>query len=176
MKQAATRTAGLITFSPMKVLLLATVILMTGCKTLGPIDSSIERVFTYDYKVPEKSKTDLYTSAFNFIATSYNDSNSVLRVSDKEGGLIIGKGMTKWHEYGTNRHTPHDFKFLAKDGRARLQITIPGTAQAVNGTIPLWPLPTPGGYRQMVKQFNSFSNSLESELQGESGSSDFSNF
>lgn len=159
-----------------KILSLIALILMTGCKSLGPIDSSVERTFTYDYKVTNKSKTDLYTSAFNFIATSYGDSNSVLRVTDKEGGLIIGKGISKWHELGTDRITPHNFKFLAKDGRARLQMSIPGTAQAIAGALPLWPLPTPGGYRQIVKQFNAFSKALEAELKGESESADFSNF
>lgn len=176
MKKIAILATGAIARAQLKILFLTSLILMTGCSSLGYIDSSVDRTFTYDYKVADKSKTDLYTSAFNFIATSYNDSNSVLKVSDKEGGLIIGKGMSKWYEFGTNRRTPHDFKFLAKDGRARLQISIPGTAQAVNGAIPLWPLPTPGGYKQMVSQFNSFSKNLESELQGESESSDFSDF
>ena len=176
MKNLTTLTAGSIIRIQLKVLFLTALALTTACSSLGYIDSSVERTFTYDYKVADKSKTDLYTSAFNFIATSYNDSNSVLKVSDKEGGLIIGKGMSQWYEFGTNRHTPHNFKFLAKDGRARLQISIPGTAQAVNGAIPLWPLPTPGGYKQMVSQFKSFSKNLESELQGESESSDFSDF
>lgn len=176
MKKITTLTAGPVFRIQLKILFLTVLALVTGCSSLGPINSSVERTFTYDYKVAGKSKSDLYSSAYNFIAMSYNDSNSVLKVSDKEEGLIIGKGMSIWSELGTNRRTPHDFKFLAKEGRARLQITIPGTAQAVYGPTPLWPLPTPGGYRKMVNQFNSFSKSLEGELQGESESSDFSDF
>jgi len=161
----------------MKVIFLAAMILMTGCTALGPIDSTFRRVFTYDYQVPDKSKSDLYTAAVNFIAINYNDSNSVLRVTDKENGLIIGKGMSIWHEYGTDRQTPHDIKFAAKNGRARLEITIAGTARATSvGGVYVWPLPSPSGYNQMVNQFDALAKSLESELKDNSDLSKFNDF
>lgn len=157
--------------------LLACLTLMTGCVSLQPIDSTVERVFTYDYQIPDKSKSDIYTAAFNFIALNYNDSKSVLRVTDAKNGLIIGKGVSVWQELGTNRHTPHDIMFAAKEGRARLQITIAGTAQAsAIGGVYVWPLPTPGGYNQMVEQFNNLSNKLENELKDNSDLSKFIDF
>lgn len=152
-------------------------VLTAGCQSLGPIKPETKRVFTYDFQIPDKTKQEIYNAAFTFIAMSYGDSNRVLKITDKESGLIAGKGISVWSEIGTNRHTPHEFKFMAKTGRARLQLSIPGTAQASSaGGVYLWPLPTPGGYEQIVQQFNSFSQQLDSELKGNTKSSSFSDF
>lgn len=169
-------TVQITTFSKL-LLCLFFFTLITGCQSLGPIKPDTKKVFTFDYQLPDKSKPEIYTSALTYIAMSYGDSNNVLKIKDKENGLIAGKGMSVWSEYGTNRHTPHEFKFMAKDGRARLQLSIPGTAKASSyGGIYIWPLPSPGGYDQIVSQFNKFSEELERELKGTSVSADFSDF
>lgn len=159
------------------LLLAATISLLSGCKAMGPISTDTKREFTFDYQISGKSKDELYSAALTFIAMSYGDSNSVLKITDKDGGLIAGKGMSVWNEFGTNRHTPHELMFMAKEGRARLQLSIPGTAtKASFGGVYIWPMPSPGGYDQIVQQFNNFSASLENALEGSPESSNFSNF
>lgn len=172
-----TKIASYIEKTAKSLMMITSIVLMSACQSLGPISADTKREFVFDYQVPGKSKDELYASALTFIAMSYGDSNSVLKITDKDGGLIAGKGMSVWSEIGTNRHTPHEIKFMAKDGKARLQLSIPGTAQpSAIGGVYIWPLPTPGGYNQVVQQFNDFSIALEKELQGSSKSSSFSDF
>ena len=47
-------------------------------------------------KADSISKEQLFVSIYDWFATTYNDSKEVIQMSDKEQGLIVGKGNVKY--------------------------------------------------------------------------------
>lgn len=148
-----------------KNILLATAFVslaLTGCASMkmAPADAPAE--FTYDYTLEGKSKDELYDVAVYYFAEKYNNSGSVVRVSDKENGIIYGKGVSSWLLISTYCNTAHEFRFAAKDGKARLQYEL------IRGALPgaecRWEWPTESGYQEIVSEFNDFSVGLEKAL------------
>ena len=72
------------------------------------------------------SKSDLYIRANEWFAKTFNSSQSVIQMQDKEAGKIIGKGnITAYGHYGKNESGIWNFtiSFRAKEGRFQYSIT-----------------------------------------------------
>jgi hypothetical protein len=151
------------------------VLTISGCASLSPMSESSPRTFSYNYSNLDKSKDELYEIALSFIATRYGDSNSVLRVTDKEQGLIIGRGSSSWVLSLNSCSAEHQIKFASKDSRARLQFELLEGAPAYS-QCPGWKLPTQSGYNEIKSTFQSFSESLEAELRGKGNQAEFMDF
>lgn len=148
-----------------KNILLATAFMslaLTGCASMkmAPADAPAE--FTYDYTLEGKSKDQLYDVAVYYFAEKYNNSGSVVRVSDKENGVIYGKGVSTWNLLGNICSTAHEFRFAAKDGKARLQYEL--IRGVPSSSACGWDWPTESGYQEVVSEFNDFSVGLEKAL------------
>lgn len=78
------------------------------------------------------SKDEIFTKVQAFFAYNYNSAKHVIQVSDKEQGLIIGKGLyadlNEWVDSGFGIRyklsTEHIAKVECKDGRIRAIVTI----------------------------------------------------
>jgi len=158
---------------------------LTGCAAMIPPDlmpiTEEKREFTYDYAVPGKSQEELYRSARNYLATAYRDSRAVTRVDDESQGTIIGKGIAPWNFSPPSAMMPaspcssfYDVIFIAKEGRARLQLTL--KEGSPNSPACNWPLPPKRGYTQIVNQFNDMSAGLEKALNGQGAVDKLRNF
>lgn len=81
-------------------------------------------------KIDEATAEDIFTRANTFFVYNYNSSNSVIQQSDKDRGLIIGKGL--WSDIQVNSgfattqsiSAHHILRVDAKDGRARISVTV----------------------------------------------------
>jgi hypothetical protein len=156
--------------------LMVLIFLVSGCSSFFPRAQSenSQSKFTFDYKVPGKTKSQLWTSARNYLAHTYGDSRAVFSVSDEEDGILIGKGVTSWY-IGLNKClSEYHIKFAAKDDKARLQLEIIKGIPA--GSMCNWSWPSSSGYNTMVKEFHSTSKGLEEALKGQSTTSDFMDF
>jgi hypothetical protein len=130
-----------------------------------------KREFLYEYSVSGATKEQLYIRANDFLAVSFNNNKVISRVEDKERGMIIAKAVAKWIisfdgliVKGVPCYSNYDIYFIAKEGRARLQLTlVEGTP---NPSACGWALPPKRDYPQIVKQFDSIAKSLGSSLNG----------
>jgi hypothetical protein len=160
----------------MKVVLsVACLLSLVGCVAMPQPDmypiTDEKREFTFDYAVPGKTQQDLYRSARNYLATAYVDSRAVTRMEDEAEGTIIGKGIAPWNYQIDSPLIPfqacgsnYDIIFIAKEGRARLRLTLKeGAAFPATCNVPL---PTKRDYPQIVSQFHGMSNGLERALNG----------
>lgn len=72
----------------------------------------------------EGSTGEIYGRVKSFFVRSYGDANSVIQTDDKEGGLIIGKGLyTKLASFNLGAWTLkayHTLRVDIKQGRARI--------------------------------------------------------
>lgn len=80
-------------------------------------------------EVPDISKTILFSKVENYFAHNYKDANSVIQVSNKETGTIIGKGMYKDIHVGTSMITilvsvNHTLQIECKDGKVRATLSL----------------------------------------------------
>lgn len=145
-----------------------------GCSTLIPVqaDRDAQREFVYDYEVQGVDKTELWVRARNFIAESFGDSRSVLRVEDREETTLIGRGAVSWNLLGNTCATEYQLRFESRDNRARLGLEI------IEGVPPYsactgWPWPSEDGYNTIINSFERLSNGLEDALNESSSFSDF---
>jgi hypothetical protein len=166
------------------VSLFVLIFFLVGCASMIPPErlpiTTEKRDFIYDFKVPGKSKTELFNNARNYLATSYGNSKDVTRVEDEKEGTIIGKAVSEW-KFSTNDwmipHVPcysrYNIFFVAKDEKARLQLSLlEGTVLPSCG----WRLPPKQDYPQIVDQFNTIANDLKSALEGSSTIERLKNF
>lgn len=164
---------------------LVCLLILSGCTSIVPPNdlpiTDEKREFTFDYTAPGRSQQELYRSARNYLATLYGDSRAVTRVDDESQGTIIGKGLVPWNYTIDSPLVPfmtcssnYDVIFVAKDGRARLQLTLrEGVAQAgVCNT----PLPPKRDYPQIVSHLNGISAGLEKALNGQGAVDKLRNF
>jgi hypothetical protein len=122
--------------------------------------------------VPGKSQQELYRSARNYLATAYVDSRAVARVEDESQGTIIGKGVVNWN-YRTDESllptvpcsSSYDVIFIAKEGRARLQLTFKEGAMSITSCNVT--LPPKRDYPQIVNQFEAMAAGMEQALNGQ---------
>jgi hypothetical protein len=140
-----------------------------GCAGIQPIKDNVQKEFTYDYVVDGKTKSELWKNARNYFAAVYGDFTQVARVMDENEGTIIGKGLAPWYLLGNKCGHEYHIRFMAKDGKARLQLElIPGVPPLSDCTG--YPLPSEDGYQEIIKQFKEISLELEKALKGESKS------
>lgn len=153
---------------------------VTPSPDMQPVGTSALSPVTTDYVIPGASKSDLFTRARNYLATVYGDSRAVIRVQDTDEGTIIGKGIASWCENTESLGMPlqfcgdseYDIRFIAKDGKARLQVQLLKGAPA-GSQAPGWPLPPQGAYHDIQKSFEDLSSGLKSALNGTGESVDF---
>src|SRR5690606_4851272 len=125
----------------MRSLILSTTVftlgLLTGCAApqMGPgatmVTEDVLQPHTYDYNISSATKDVLFQRARDYFATSFGDSRSVIRVQDEGEGLILGKGAAQWSVHPASSPYPvlscyseYDVRFMAKDGKARLQVEL----------------------------------------------------
>lgn len=161
-------------------------LVLSGCGSIAttpeqmPITTE-KRDFVFDYTVAGKSQQELFRSARNYLATVYGDSRAVARVEDSEQGTIIGKGISAWNLTTSSPLIPHmpcssnyDLVFIAKDGRARLQLAL--KAGAVAPAQCGWDLPPKRDYPQIVAQFEGISAGMAKALNGQAPIDSLRNF
>lgn len=81
-------------------------------------------------EINERTAEDIFTKANTFFVYNYNSANSVIQLSDKDRGLIIGKGL--WTDIQINSgfantqsiSAHHILRIDTKDGRARISVTV----------------------------------------------------
>lgn len=169
---------------PMKLLLIAASLALTGC-AISPEQMPITgepKEFTYDYAAPGKSKVEIFKAAQNYLALAYADSRAITRSADQDDGTIIGKAIVPWSLSTGSALVPSmpcgnhfNIVFIAKDGKARMQLTLlEGAAMPIN--CPGWPLPPKRDYPQIVQKFNATSRALDAAINGKSAMDSLKNF
>ena len=134
--------------------------------------------FTYDFKMPNIGKNELYVRARDYIATVYGDSRSVIRVQDQENGTIIGKGVVDWRFKAGSLiqcSSNYNIRFMAKDYKARLQLELIKGAAAFS-RCKGWKLPTVTGYNKIKVSFDSIAQGVEKAIKGEGSIQKFKDF
>lgn len=154
------------------LLLTFTVACSSTAMSLKQADKNVQRVFTYDYEIPNAEKTELWTRARDHFAKVYGDSNSVLKVQDRDNASLIGKGAASWAMMSYRCSTEYSFQFMAKNGKARLQLELLYGAPAYSPCSG-WDWPSEKGYDEILKHFDVISKELKETLIKQS---DFSNF
>ncbi len=139
--------------------------LLTGCAGMASRD--VQREFTYDFLLPGKSQNILWQNARDYFAGVYGDSRVVFRVADEKDGVLIGRGFAPWGLVGNICTTEYHIRFVAKDGKARLQYELIEGLLG-KGSCPGWPWPSEEGYKEITKSFTDSSKSLEYALKGNS--------
>ncbi len=162
----------------MKALLSVALILIivTGCVSVQPLKSDVQKLFTYDYQILGQSQNELWKRARDYMATQFGDSRSVIRVMDEKDGTILGKGMITWPLVGTARcPSEYHFRFAAKEAKARLQLEIINGVPAYSDCVG-WPLPSESGYTHVVSSFNAIAKDLENSLNGKGATTNLKDF
>lgn len=68
---------------------------LAGCAGMQPVPET-EKTVTKVIETPGQSKEKLYTATRLWFAESFKSSKDVIDLDDKEQGIIIGKGNTKF--------------------------------------------------------------------------------
>jgi hypothetical protein len=147
-------------------------LLIQGCVSTPentPIKKDQLEVKTYTYTDLDGTKELLWKRANNYLASTYNNSKAILRVSDIEQGTLIGKGSYRWKmldSYGSPYClSEYQIRFIAKDQKARLQLELLEGAPPLSKCI-AWTLPSGYGYSQIMNEFDDISEGLENALRG----------
>lgn len=149
--------------------------LLVGCASIPPEQMPItgeQREFVYEYSAA-KSKQELFKAARNYFALTAGDSKGITRVEDEAEGTIIGKGNISWQYTTGSALVPAvpcasraSLIFIAKDGKARLQMKLE------EGAVPEaqcgWHLPPKQDYPQVVASFDRLGKGLEKAISGDS--------
>lgn len=95
------------------------------------LDKNNGLTFTEIIEAPGKSKQDLYVLLNYWYTSTFNDANSVIKLNDKESGVIIGSGYVgnvAQHAAGVNAYQINlkpIIKADIKDNKVRITYTIP---------------------------------------------------
>lgn len=161
----------------------AVIILVIGLSLFGcakwvlepmPMNDTV-RNFQYDYNVVGVDKKDLFTRGRNHITSLFGDSKSVFRVTDKEEGMIIGKGLVSWIFAPPGLvvitcHTNFELRFKAKNERVRLQLEL---LRGIPSLSDCKRLPSKDGYQEITRKFTIISEGIKKALQQKSSLDDF---
>lgn len=74
------------------MLLLGVCVGLSGCNTIKKIPES-EKTFSKVVEIPGVEKDQIYQGAKGWIAENFNSAKSVIELSDKDSGRIIGNGI-----------------------------------------------------------------------------------
>ncbi len=144
------------------------IVSIQGCTSVDsvnyPISQSDIQPQTYTFLDLKSDKRELWKKARNHIATVYGDSKEVMRVEDESEGSLIGKGLVQWKMLDSAIspycYSSYDIRFLAKDGRARLQLELlPGVPAGTE--CGAWTLPSKYGYEQILAKFETMAKKFE---------------
>ena len=148
--------------------------LFIGCAAYTPIKETSQLLFTYDYTIDGKTKLELWQSARDYFKTEYG--KDVVQVADETACTILGNAL---YEYNGDPLkitsipclSEYHIRFMAKDGKARLQLEI------INGKPALsqcgFNLPPEKAYQDMINYFNGISAELKQALKSKSGLDNF---
>ncbi|WP_039462414.1 DUF4468 domain-containing protein [Vibrio navarrensis] len=159
------------------------IVSIQGCTSVDsvnyPISQSDIQPQTYTFLDLKSDKSELWKKARNHIATVYGDSKEVMRVEDESEGSLIGKGLVQWKMLDSAIspycYSSYDIRFLAKDGRARLQLELlPGVPAGTE--CGAWTLPSKYGYEQILAKFETMAKKFETSLRGEDSIGSMSDF
>jgi hypothetical protein len=160
----------------------ALLVLIQGCQSTPderPISKEQLEVKTYTYVDLGESKDELWLRARNYLASTYVNSQTINRVSDKDEGVWIGKALTKWKmldmSFSPYCLSDYQIRFVAKDNKARLQLELLDTTPPLS-ECQGWSLPSGYGYKQIMEEFDDISLGLESALRGKSSLEDMKDF
>tara|TARA_X000001388_G_C2229183_1_gene122419 strand:+ start:1119 stop:1877 length:759 start_codon:yes stop_codon:yes gene_type:complete len=93
-----------------------------------PMATSKPITYSKVIQCPSTSKTKLYISLNDWFATNYNSANEVIQMSDKDEGIIIGKGVMDYrHKKFTyicsGGWVKYTIKVYVKDNRYKVDLT-----------------------------------------------------
>ncbi len=93
-----------------------------------PINEKTSKItFSNVLEYEDKSSDDLYNQVKLWLSTSYNNSNNVIRIDDKENGVIVIKSLfeVRVNSFGLKHagHVHYDFKFQIKENKLRYEIS-----------------------------------------------------
>lgn len=93
-----------------------------------------------------------------------------MRVEDESEGSLIGKGLVQWKMIDSAIspycYSSYDIRFLAKDGKARLQLELLSGVPAGSECV-AWTLPSKYGYDQILVKFGLMAKTFETILRSE---------
>ena len=156
--------------------------LLQGCQST-PEDKLITRdqleAKTYTYVDLSANKDELWLRARNYLASTYVNSKTINRVSDKKDGTWIGKASIRWKmldmTFSPYCLSDYQIRFISKDYKARLQLEllegVPVLSECKG-----WPLPSGYGYKQIIEEFDHISSGLEDALKGKGKLEEMKNF
>lgn len=158
--------------------------LLAGCAVTAPPDAypitNEQREFVYEFAAPGKSQKELFSIAREYFALTYGNSKDVTRIEDEANGTIIGRAVVPW-EMSTGSTTIPSFPcasnygviYVAKEGRARLQLTLQDGAAMATCQMQA---PPKRDYPQIVQQFQRVSAGLRDAIGGNSPVDKLRNF
>lgn len=145
--------------------------LLIGCQATR-IDDGKQRVFTYNFSVPNTDKDIIWIRARDYLATAYGDSREVLSVQDKESSTLIGKALVSWYLLTNECLSKYEVRFMAKDDKARLRLSLLDGVPADSECM-AWPMPSKGGYKEITRHFDKLALDIEKNIGKQSNFSDF---
>lgn len=85
-------------------------------------------IYTEVVTADDKSQDELYASAREWFAKTYNSANNVIQMEDKESGKLVGKALSDVYHKGLGmRHPSGNIRYTiavsVKDGRYKYEIT-----------------------------------------------------
>lgn len=145
-----------------------------------PIDSASGKITYTDvvYVDDNANKSELYSRAREWFAKTYNSSNNVIQMEDKESGKIVGKALLQvynkaWGMKGEAGYINYTISIYMKDSRYKYEITnFHHTGQYSNGTT----IPDYGVCENMInttdkqlgvsyqKQYNGYLNTMNDNI------------
>ena len=156
---------------------------LAGCAELERIPLTHKQAnFQYDYKVPDVKKKELWQRARGYIVNIFGDSRAVLRVSDENETVLLGKALVSWDaswDIGGNTECLNYYKlrFKAKDGKARMQLVLladgPRSIDKPLGTTGGCGPPNEDGYNQIKQEFRALNLGMRKALSQKSSLDDF---
>jgi hypothetical protein len=151
-------------------------VLFIGCAAHYPVPRDSQKLFTYDFSLPGKSKSELWKTARNFFAEKYGDSRAVFRVMDEQDGTLLGKGVVTWNIVSGSTGAPcitnYYIRFASKNDKARLQFEL---IEGSDGC-PYYYLPPQKNYDEIVNNFSAIATELKADLSGKPAPASFKDF
>src|ERR1051326_6509700 len=79
----------------MKYILLAFLMVLTGCASMQPVTED-ELTFSAVYEAPSSRQSQIFEAAKVWIAQKFVSAKAVIEHEDKQGGVLIGNGITDY--------------------------------------------------------------------------------
>lgn len=105
-----------------RLLILPILLILASCTALSTTPATQEElVLSEVLNFEGQSKSEIYDKSILWIAETFNNSNAVIKVNDKERGKILGKGVASCKPNSlVNVKFQFTLKLDVKDGKARI--------------------------------------------------------